>query len=225
MPGPKPRLSLPFADWPEVDRQMWSDAINDDDPFTGGGGARLAKSTQHKYWMGWRRFLGFLTIVEPYALEVAPPKRLTTERVRRFVEHLRETNTPHSVAIQMDSLYGAARTMIPERDWDWLRGIKTRLYSAAPRGNSSRPMITSVQLVDLGIELIEECSVTASAVVTMADAVKYRDGLMIALWGYVPLRHKNYAALEIGRDVINENDSWFIVIAPEETKTNTYLEF
>jgi hypothetical protein len=51
------------------------------------------------------------------------------------------------------------------------------------------------------------------------------DGLMIALWGYEPLRHKNYAALEIGRDVINENDSWFIVIQPEETKTNTYLEF
>jgi hypothetical protein len=101
---------------------MWSDAVNDDDPFTGGGGARLAKATQHKYWMGWRRFLGFLRIVEPHALEIAPPKRLTTERVRRFVEHLRETNTSHSVAIQMDSLYGAARTMIPERDWNWLRG-------------------------------------------------------------------------------------------------------
>ena len=73
-----------------------------------------------------------------------------------------------------------------------MRNIKTRLYSAAPRGNSARPVITSVQLVDLGIELMEECTVTASAPITMADAVQYRDGLMIALWGYVPLRHKNY---------------------------------
>jgi len=134
MSGPQPRLHLPFSDWPEVDRLMWNSAVNNDDPFADGVGARLSKTTLHKYWMGWRRFLGFLTITEPDALEIAPPKRLTTERVRRFVEHLRETNTPHSVAIQIDSLYGAARTLIPEGDWNWLRDIKTRLYSAAPRG-------------------------------------------------------------------------------------------
>jgi hypothetical protein len=71
----------------------------------------------------------------------------------------------------MDSLYGAARTVIPERDWNWLRDIKTRLYSAAPRGSSARPVITSVQLVDLGIELMEECTVAANTPITMADCV------------------------------------------------------
>ena len=225
MPGPQPKLHLPFADWPEVDRQMWRNAANNDDPFAVGRAALLAKTTLHKYWMGWRRFLGFLTMIAPDALEIAPPERLTTERVRRYVEHLRETNTPHSVAIQVDSLYGAARTMMPEWDWSWLRKIKARLYSAAPRGNSARPVITSVQLVDLGIELMEECTVTVNAPVTMADAVQYRDGLMIALLGYVPLRHKNFGAIEIGRDLIKEEDVWFIVIPPEETKTKTYLEF
>ncbi len=199
--------------------------MNNDDPFADGLGERLSKTTLHKCWMGWRRFLGFLTITEPDALETAPSKRLTIERVRRFVEHLRETNTPHSVASQMDSLYGAARTVIPEQDWSWLRDIKARLYSAAPRGNSARPVITSVQLVGLGIELMEECTVTANAPIAMADAVQYRDGLMIALLGYVPLRHKNFAAIEIGRDLIKEGDHWFIVIPPEETKTKTYLEF
>jgi len=109
--------------------------------------------------MGWRRFLGFLTINEPEALEIAPPERLTTERVRRFAKHLAETNTPHSVAIQMDSLYGAARTMMPTRDWAWLRNIKTRLYSVAPRRSSTRPVITSVQLMDLGVELMEESKI------------------------------------------------------------------
>ena len=225
MPGPQPRLHLPFSDWPEVDRLMWNDAVNNDDPFADGVEARLSKTTLHKYWMGWRRFLGFLTITEQDALEIAPAKRLTTERVRGFVEHLRETNTAHSVAIQMDSLYGAARTLIPQEDWNWLRDIKTRLYSAARRGNAARPVITSMQLVDVGIELMEECTVTANAPITMADAVQYRDGMMIALLGYVPLRHKNFAAIEIGRDLIKEGDHWFIVIPPAETKTKTYLEF
>jgi integrase/recombinase XerD len=59
----------------------------------------------------------------------------------------------------------------------------------------------------------------------MADAIRYRDGLMIALLAQVPLRHKNFAALEIGRDLIKERDDWFIVIPPEETKTKAYLDF
>jgi hypothetical protein len=57
MPGPKPKVHLPFAHWPEIDRQMWSNAVNNDDPFADGSAARLSKTTLHKYWMGWRRFL------------------------------------------------------------------------------------------------------------------------------------------------------------------------
>ena len=133
MPGPKPRLHLPFADWPEIDRRMWDAAVDNDDPFADGPGGRLAKTTLHKHWMGWRRFLGFLTLTEPDAFEKTPAERLTAERVRQFVEHLRETNTPHSVAIQTDSLYGAARTLMPDREWIWLRNIKTR----TPRRSSS----------------------------------------------------------------------------------------
>jgi integrase/recombinase XerD len=225
MSGPKPRLHLPFADWPEIDRRMWDAAVDNDDPFADGPGGRLAKRTLHKYWMGWRRFLGFLTLIEPDALEKIPLERLIAERVRRFVEHLRQTNTPHSVAIQMDSLYGAARTLMPNKDWVWLRDMKTRLYAAAPRGGTPRPVITSVQLVDLGMTLMDESEISPDKPVSMADAVRYRDGFMIALLAHVPLRHKNYAALEIGRDVIQEGDDWVIIIPPEETKTRTYLDF
>jgi integrase/recombinase XerD len=222
MSGPKPRLHLPFADWPEIDRRMWNAAIENDDPFDDGPGARLAKRTLHKYWMGWRRFLGFLTTD---ALEKKPFERLTRDRVRDFVEHLRKTNTPHSVAIQMDSLYGAAQTLMPDKQWTWLRNIKMRLYSSAPRGTTARPVITSVQLVDLGTTLMEESEIPADEPIRMADAVRYRDGLIIALWAHVPLRHKNFAAIEIGRNLIKEEDSWIIVIPPEETKTKTYIDF
>jgi len=205
MSGPKPRLHLPFPKWPEVDQRMWNAVRENDDPFDNGPGTRLAKRTLHKYWMGWRRFLGFITIIEPDALKQEPFERLTRERVRRFVEHLRETNTDHSVAIQIDSLYGAARTLIPGKDWSWLLNIKTRLYAAAPRGNRVRPVITGMQLVDLGMALMAESKISPNKPITMADAIRYRDGLMIALLAQIPLRPTNAAALEIGRDVINED--------------------
>jgi hypothetical protein len=161
MPGPKPRLHLAFADWPETDRRMWDVAVDNDDPFADGPGGRLSKATLHKYWMGWRRFLGFLILTEPDGLKKKPFDRLTGERVRQFVDHLGETNTPHSVAIQIDSLYGAARTLMPDKDWAWLLHVKTRLYAAAPRGERVRPVITSVQLVDLGMALMEESKISA----------------------------------------------------------------
>src|ERR1700730_18541607 len=109
--------------------------------------------------MGWRRFLGFLAITEATALEIAPAKRLTIERVRRFADHLAETNSPHSVASQMDALYGAARAMIPGQEWTWLRNVKARLYSAAGRKSPAGPVITSVQLVDLGEQLMNESKI------------------------------------------------------------------
>jgi integrase len=103
--------------------------------------------------------------------------------------------------------------------------MKTRLYLAAPRGNSVRPVITSVQLADLGIALMEESNIAADKTIKMVDAVRYRDGLIIALWAYAPLRHKNFAAIEIGRDLIKEDGNWSIIIPPEETKTKTSIEF
>ncbi len=225
MSGPKPKLHLPFADWPEVDRQIWNDAVDSNDPFDDRPGTRIAKTTLHKYLMGWRRFLGFLAIIEPDTLESDPFTRVTPERVRRFVEHLRETNTAHSVAIQIDSLYGAARILMPVEDWIWLRNIKTRLYAVAPRGSTVRPVITSVQLVELGIALMEESNIFTGKPIRMRDAICFRDGLMIALLAQIPLRHKNFAHIEIGRDLIKEDDNWSIVIPPDETKTQTYLDF
>jgi integrase/recombinase XerD len=179
----------------------------------------------HKHWMSWRRFLGFLAITDPTALEIAPAERLTLQCVRRFAGHLAETNTPHSVAIQVDALYGAARTMTPERDWSWLRTVKARLYLAAGPKGPSGPVITSVQLIDLGQQLMTESEIAPGTRVRMADAIRYRDGLMIALLGFIPLRPKNLAAIEIGRDLVKEGENWFIILSPEDTKTKIPIDF
>lgn len=109
MRGPKPRLHLPYCQWPAADQLLWQRATDTDDPFADAAGARLSKASQHTYLFGWRRFLGFLAIHEPSALDVAPTERLTIQRVRLFVAHLAETNTPRSTASQANALYLAAR--------------------------------------------------------------------------------------------------------------------
>ena len=225
MRGREPRLHLPYGQWPAADRLLWERAMGSDDPFADAAGARLAKASQHNYLFAWRRFLGFLAIHEPTALELAPTERLTIERVRSFVAHLAETNTPRSVASQVDALYQAARVMMPERDWTWLKAVKARLYRAAPASAPTGPVITSVQLLDLGQQLMDESKPTPGTPISMDDAVRYRDGLMIALLAFIPIRRKNLAALEIGRHLVREGDGWFVIIPREETKTGTPIEF
>ena len=225
MPGPEPRLHLPYAQWPAADRLLWERAMGSDDPFADAAGVRLAKASQQKYLFAWRRFLGFLAIHEPIGLEIAPAERLTIERVRLFVSKLAETNIPISVASLVDALYQAARVMMPECDWSWLKAVKARLYVAAPAHPARGPVITSVQLLDLGQQLMDESKPAPDVPISKNNAIRYRDGLMIALLAFIPIRRKNLAALEIGRHLVREGDSWFVIFPGEETKTGTPIEF
>jgi hypothetical protein len=97
-----------------------------------------------------------ICIHEPTALDVLPSVRLTIGRVRLFATHLAETNAPRSVASQVAALYQTARAMMPERDWTWLKAIKARLYRAVPAHARGGPVITSIQLLELGQQLMDE---------------------------------------------------------------------
>ncbi len=222
MPGPVAKLHLPFAQFPEKDKLLWQQATADNDDLFADAGARLADKTLHTRLMAWRRLLGFLKLHHPEIFALPPERRLTRDLARLYARHIAETNTPYSTACQMDALYAAATTMLPNMDWGWLREMKARLYAAAPH-TPKGPVITSVQLIELGLELMAEAEMGEE--MRMADAVQYRDGLIIALFGYVPLRHKNMAGLEIGRDVVKEGDTWSIVIPPEDNKTGITIEF
>jgi integrase len=174
--------------------------------------------------MAWRRFLGFLTVTEPEILQVVPVERVTPDRLRKYARHLGETNTSYSVACQIDSLYGAVRILLPKQDWIWLRHLKKRLFATAPPARRG-PVITSMQLLDLGFELMAESRIVPQQSATLDAAIQYRDGLIIALSAYFPLRHKNLAAIEIGRDFIKEDSKWCLIIPPEESKTGVPIDF
>jgi integrase len=175
--------------------------------------------------MAWRRFLGFLTIEEPSALDGTSTERLTTERARRFAEHLGETNRPQSVAGQIDMLYKAARVLMPECDWAWLKTIKARLYAVPPMSSAAKPVITSLQLLELGMQLMSESRPVPDSRIRLHNAVRYRDGLLLALLAFMPLRRKNLTALEIGRHFVRTGDVWHVILPANETKTSNAVEF
>lgn len=196
-----------------------------DDPFASAGGFRLTGASRHTYQLAWRRFLGFLNLQESTALELDPAQRLTHDRVRAFVIHLAATNIPTTVARLIYSLYCAARVMLPEHEWTWLKAIAQRLRATAPTRGNTGPIITSVQLLELGQQLLDESKPAEGTPFSKTDALRYRDGLIFAFLAFVPIRHGNLTALEIGRHLVREGDRWFVVISPEEAKTGTSIEF
>jgi integrase/recombinase XerD len=222
---PKARLHLPLDQWPSTDRLLWEQATDDSDPFSDAAGASLAIRSKHQYLFAWRRFLGFLKIKDGTALALPPAERLTKERVRAFAEHLAETNIPRSVAIQIDTLYKAARIMLPNHDLAWLKSVKARLHSAAPPRHAAGPVITSLQILQVGLTLMDQNAPNNIGHVTLPQAISYRDGLMIALLAFAPLRRKNLASLEIGHHLIGDGDERYIAIPASETKTRTPIEF
>jgi len=222
---PRAKLHLPFDRWPLEDRLLWEQATNNSDPFGDAAGARLTDRSKHQYLFAWRRFLGFVVLEDGSALMLSPAKRLTKERVRAFASHLAKTNIPRSVAIQIDALYKSARIMLPDHDLAWLKSIKARLHSAAPVQQAGGPAITSLQILQVGLSLMDQGPPVDRNRLLLSRAISYRDGLMIALLAFAPLRRKNLTSLEINRHLIGDGNERYIVIPARETKTRTPIEF
>jgi hypothetical protein len=89
------------------------------------------------------------------------------------------------------------RLIAPRRDLGWLIEIERQLYSEMrPRPKWHRVVTTDV-LVEAGRTLMAEPEIAKRPKLTRARM--FRNGLMIALLAYCPIRLKNFAALEIGR--------------------------
>ena len=78
----------------------------------------------------------------------------------------------------------------------------------------------SDELATLGFDLMEG----AAALEGFEASVQYRDGLMIAMLAYVPIRRKNFTSLTLGQSLVQRQGHWFIVLSPDETKTHAHFE-
>jgi site-specific recombinase XerD len=84
------------------------------------------------------------------------------------------------------------------------------------RSKSNRWVLTEV-LVEAGLTLITEAE-NSRRMTKLGRARQIRNGLMVAILAMHPIRLKNFAALEIGRSLVEIKGSWWIVLSAAETK-------
>jgi integrase/recombinase XerD len=220
------RRCRPVAEWPDLDRLAWQAAISLGDVLEPGGGAsELAAQSRKKISKGygrWLTWLGTRGLLDP---KTEPAGRVTPEAVRDYVADLRTAkNAPYTVLARVQELYQAIRVMAPERDWAWLRDIENRVgYGAASIRNKRMRVVSAEDLLGLGIELMIKAENTEDSS-ALKRALRYRDGLLIAILAARPLRRRNLAAIEIGRHLVREGDAYWLRFKADETKTGEPIE-
>jgi integrase len=116
------------------------------------------------------------------------------------------------------------RVMTETQAFRWVtRGAARLRTHATSTKNKRQKMKSPDQLVDLGLNLMAKADCLSEADIPAA-ALQFRNGLIIALLAYCPLRAKNLAAITLGQHLVKRGGIWWLVFAAEETKQRRPFE-
>ena len=218
------RRSLKLEQWPALDRGLWARALKQVGPL---GGASVAASWRPRtvktvieaygYALEW---LAKHDCLDPAAM---PAARWTPDRLRRYIEDLQGRVRPATVLHRVLSLERALAALEARSDRRIFRLAITRLPSHADQTKKRARLQEPARLVELGFQLMAEAEGRRRKG-ARKNAALYRDGLQIALLAMRPLRQKNFSAIRIGINLVQRNDTWWLVFASCETKTSQPID-
>jgi integrase len=221
-------LQLAFDDWPKELRKRWDRVFETGDFLDDGGpGAHLAPPTRQALLAALGRFLGYLKRTGDVLVDLPPERRFNVNTVEAYIHYRRKARGARTVAPELHHLRLALRLIYPETDWGWLLAATKRFAAQTKPRAKKHHLVTSEHLYELGLALMNEAikSSTASGKISKADALDYRDGLMISFLAAIPLRRRTFAALRIGQHLLKTGDVWTLDIDAKDTKNKQSLDF
>jgi site-specific recombinase XerC len=217
---------MPFHRWPAGDRTLWLAGIAPaTNPFDArGAGAAWSPRSCRKTASGYGRYLTWLEAQGCLSHDVLPEARVTRERVSAYVHALSLTRAPYTLVCRIQELCDALRVLAPRGDRSWLLRLLANLAARAVPVRDKRPRLRAAgELKELGLALMEE-AVTAVNENPIERALKYRDGLMIALLAYRPIRVRAFSGLRIGQHLIRQDTGFMLKLSAADTKSRRPLE-
>ena len=210
--------ALPVGLWPAADGGAWIEACQPSARLKPGGRAgHLRPTTRDHYAERYACFLGFLRRRGLLQSEGAPAANVTPDKVDAYLADLKDRVASTTMHDSIATLRLVAQIIAPGGDFRWLSEIEKDLALVKrPRPKFDRVVLAEV-LIRAGLTLMHEAELSQ----TMRDlgrARQFRNGLMIALLGFCPIRRKNFSALEIGRSFVKIRDKWWIVLSASDTK-------
>jgi integrase/recombinase XerD len=223
--GPKaPGNCLALDAWPAADREFWARACKSGSVLKVGGRAsnwkpRTVKNVELAYgeWLKW------LSDTDEHLLGEAPLLRVTRDRVQDYMDGLPKTLSPSSVQMRLQRLGQIMAAFSESKDFSWLFLAANRLKPVSVR-NKRAKMQPIYRLAELGFDLMREAE-SRQPSWHNSPAVQYRDGLIIALLAYWPIRLGNLAAITIGQHLVRRGEGFRLAFSAEETKQGCEIDF
>jgi site-specific recombinase XerD len=224
-PSEKARIrSLSIEFWPEADRKAWISACQPSQRLKrGGAGSHLKPITLSDLARRYGYFLDFMNrrgLLDPTKTAGA---HVTPENVDSYLKELVARVGSVTVQGSICKLRRGCELIDPARDLSWLADIEKDLAMVMrPRSKANRWVLTEV-LIEAGLTLIAEAE-NSRKMSNLGRARQVRNGLMVAMLAMHPIRLKNFANLEIGRNFVEIKGSWWIVLSASETKEDRHDE-
>lgn len=220
--APRDRLCWPRTIWPIEDQNRWAFACTPKSPFEDGTGGELAEaspSTRTKYEKGWGRWLAFEAQHDPEAPDRSARRVAGKAQLQAYVDHLKACgNSWGTIHNRLQELAVMLPLMGYDVDQPALDRFLATSRSRVRPVRSKAHVRPATELVDLGFKLMAN----ADTIRDLDDAIRFRDGLIIAFLALHPVRRRNLAAFELGINLIRQSHGYLVVF--EETKTDVPYE-
>ena len=221
-PAPK---SLKLNDWPDVDRSCWLAACEKADWFDEEGrAANWSPASQYDAQYLYGYWLRYLTKQEPDLLLADLGSRVTPARIQSFVADLKSHVSPATVVIYVDHWLMALRVLAPEQDWQSLARLVRRLKQSVTPKSKRHRLVETARLYQLGLDLMGSLEGVSSNI-NMQCALRYRDGLMIALLAARPLRRRTFALIRIDEHLHNDGHTYWLSFGAKDVKNKRPAEY
>ena len=195
---PRRRVSLPLEEWPHQDRQAFERALQPGELFTSQGlAAHWAPPTRTWAIKGYGHWLGYLQSVACLDEQMAPAARASATALSDYIRCLKPRLAPASVAGRVRALLEVLRVIDPAGDHELVRKACkiTRHQTGSNRDNRDR-LVAPSELYFAGIARMERNLAPAKG--NKAAAIRYGDGLMMAMLAAKPVRRKNLLGTHVG---------------------------
>jgi integrase len=219
----KARKSLALGHWPELDQQLWQEAVREGDLLTDRGPAvgwalQTRRTVLKGYgdWLFWLKSQGLLDPAQ------SPDARCSPSRLLAYLEAMRGLS-PATIANRVIALERALCALLPRSDRSHLRTLINNLPKQGMTSRKRARLQDPADLVELGMTLMQDAERGLHKNVRK-NACAYRDGLQIALLAMRPLRRRNFAELTLHRHLVREGAGWRIRFASAETKTGEPID-
>lgn len=218
-----PHTALPLQAWPTMDRRRWGKLMQPVQT-SGNYGCHHSAIRRKAIEGSYARWLNWLSKWHPNLLTSSPSGRMQPDIIEEYITDQRKRIADISIRSAIYDIDAAVRMLNRNHSAPWVKPILAILKRERPtRRNKAQRIVPTCDLLDYGMQMMAQSR--SDAPMKRADAVAYRDGLIIALLSVRPLRLANFVNLSLGDNIIVRHGRIWLSIPACETKNRLNLEY